>query len=368
MAGSKRGAWSWRQLALGTACVAGLAAAGYTGSLFLGHAHAQPTTPPKPAAVPAQPAATPPASASDYGRRPVAFLHDNEAVTREQLGEYLIARYGAEKLPLLINKIIIEEACRDKGIEVTPAEIEASLAEDLKGMGGLSQADFVNNILKQYKKTLYEWKEDVIRPKLLLGKLVHDRVKVTAEDVQAAYDAYYGEKVECRLIFWPKGEEKAAQNQYASIRDHDDEFERKATMQATPQLAAHGGKVPPIGHRTVGNDAVEQAAFRLQPGQMSPLVDTPDGCVVIRCDKRIPPDTTVSLESVRGKLIKDVFDRKVQLEIPKAFAELRQQANVNALLTDPNKPGQSLADSTHQLLKDDHSDAPVKAVPAPDAH
>ena len=74
------------------------------------------------------------ASASDYGQRPVAFLHDNEAVTREQLGEYLIARFGAEKLPLLINKIIIEEACRAKGIDVTAAEIEASLAEDLSSM------------------------------------------------------------------------------------------------------------------------------------------------------------------------------------------------------------------------------------------
>jgi hypothetical protein len=31
----KGAAWSWRRLTLGTACVAGLAVAGYTGSLFL---------------------------------------------------------------------------------------------------------------------------------------------------------------------------------------------------------------------------------------------------------------------------------------------------------------------------------------------
>ena len=305
---------------------------------------------------------------SDYAQRPVAFLHGNEAVTREQLGEYLIARLGAEKLPLLINKIIIEEACREKGIEVTPAEIEASLADDLKGMGGITQADFVNRILKQYKKTLFEWKEDVIRPKLLLSKLVHDRIKVTDEDVQAAYNAYYGEKVSCRIIFWPKGEEQIARNQYASIRDNEDEFVRKATMQANSQLAANGGRLPPIGHRTIGNDAVEKAAFRLQPGQMSPVVDTPDGCVVIRCDKRIPPDTSVSLESKRAALYKDVFERKVQLEIPKAFAELRERANVNTLLTDPTKPGPSLAESTRQLLKGDQTNGPGKAPKGPNAH
>jgi hypothetical protein len=366
----KGAAWSWRRLTLGTACVAGLAVAGYTGSLFLTRAEAEPPAQksalaptPAVAAAPAQPA-----SSSDYGQRPVAFLHGNEAVTREQLGEYLIARFGAEKLPLLINKIIIEEACKEKGIEVTPAEIEASLAEDLKGMGGLTQADFVNRILKQYKKTLYEWREDVIRPKLLLGKLVHDRVKVTDEDIQAAYNAYYGEKVDCRIIFWPKGEEQMAKNQYASIRDNEDEFQRKATMQANSNLAATGGRLPLIGHRTIGNDEVEKAAFRLQPGEISPVVDTPDGCVVIRCDKRVPPDTTVSLESVRAKLYKDVFDRKLQMEIPKAFAELHQQANVNALLTDPTKPAQSLAESTQQLLKDKQPKAPGKAVSASDAH
>jgi PPIC-type PPIASE domain len=362
----KGAARTWRRLTWGTACAAGLTVAGYTGSQFLGRAEAQApaakTTPAEPDA-PAQPA-----SPSDYGQRPVAFLHGNEAITREQLGEYLIARFGAEKLPLLINKIIIEEACREKGIEVTPAEIEASLAQDLKGMGGITQADFVNRILKQYKKTLYEWREDVIRPKLLLSKLVHDRVKVTDEDVRAAYDAYYGEKVDCRIIFWPKGEEQIAKNQYASIRDNDDEFQRKAAMQANSQLAANGGRLPLIGHRTVGNDEVEKAAFRLQPGEMSPVIATPDGCVVIRCDKRVPPDTSVSLESVRPALYKDVFERKIQLEIPKAFAELRERANVNALLADPTKPGPSLADSTRQLLKDDQPAAPGKAAPMPDAH
>ncbi len=362
---------NWRRLTWGTACAAGLTVMGYTGSQFLGRAEAQApaakSTPADPAQ-PAQPAQ--PASSSDYGQRPVAFLHGNEAVTREQLGEYLIARFGAEKLPLLINKLIIEEACRETKppIEVTPAEIEASLASDLKGMGGITQADFVNNILKQYKKTLYEWKEDVIRPKLLLAKLVHDRVKVTDEDIQAAYNAYYGEKVACRMIFWPKGEEKIALNQWATIRGSDEEFQRKATMQANPNLAAHGGEIPPIGHRTVGNDAVEAAAFRLQPGEMSALIDTPDGCVVIRCDKRLPPDTSVSLDSVRAALYKDVFERKVQMEIPKAFAELRERANVNALLADPTKPGQSLADSTRQLLKDDQPTGPGKAPSMPAAH
>ncbi len=350
---SKGAARGVRRLVWAAACIGGLTALGYAGSRFLPHAQAQ--QPPAPAAQPA-PSPTPtaaPAAApapSDYGQRPVAFIRDNEIVTREQLGEYLIARFGAERLPLLINKILIEEACRAKGIEVTAAEVEASFAEDLANMGNISQADFVEKVLKQYKKSLYEWKEDVIRPKLLMGKLAHDRVQVTEDDIRAGFEAYHGEKIDCQLIYWPKAEEKIAQMQYAAIRDSEKEFDAKAKMQANSVLAAHGGRLlQPIGRRTTGSDEVEREAFKLQPNEVSPLISTPDGVVVLKCLKRIPPDTTVSLETERPKLYKEVFEKKLAIEIRKAFAEIQQQAQVKKLLADPERPEEDLAQTTQQL-------------------
>ncbi len=369
---SKKGAaWGWRRLALGTACLAGLAALGYAGSRFLPHAQAQadaaPTATAAPAPLPATPSTPVPAPAdlSDYAKRPVAFIHDNEVVTREQLGEYLIARFGAERLPLLINKILIEEACKAKGIEVTAAEVEASFAEDLANMGNISQADFTEKVLKQYKKSLYEWKEDVIRPKLLMAKLVRDRVKVTEEDIQAGFDAYHGEKIDCKIIYWPKAEENIANMQYASIRDSDKEFDDKAKMQANSVLAAHGGHLEqPIGHRTTGSDEVEREAFKLQPGEVSPLISTPDGIVVIKCIKRIPPDTNISLERARPDLFKEVFEKKTALEIRKAFLEIQKDAKVKNLLTNPNRQEEDLTQSTRQLLEGGPGGTAVKPASA----
>src|SRR5262249_7487889 len=144
-------------------------------------------------------AAEPP---SDYARRVVAYIHGNIPITREELGEYLIARVGADKLDLLINKRIIDHACQQKGIQVDDAEVEAALAEDVKGLN-VNRAEFVNKLLKHYNKTLYEWKEDVIRPRLLLTKLCRDRVFVTNDDLLQAFEAYYGEKVDCKMIMWP---------------------------------------------------------------------------------------------------------------------------------------------------------------------
>src|SRR5262245_3559391 len=45
---------------------------------------------------------------TDYATRVVAYIHASQAITRQELGEYLIVRYGAEKLPLLLNKRIVD--------------------------------------------------------------------------------------------------------------------------------------------------------------------------------------------------------------------------------------------------------------------
>ncbi|HEY1861477.1 MAG TPA: RNA polymerase sigma factor, partial [Gemmataceae bacterium] len=59
-------------------------------------------------------------------KQPVAFIFDMP-ITREQLADYLIAQYGADKLEQLVNKLIIERACREKGVIVTDDEIEAAV-------------------------------------------------------------------------------------------------------------------------------------------------------------------------------------------------------------------------------------------------
>src|SRR5688572_3066458 len=62
-----------------------------------------------PAARPAAPAFN--ANPSDYQTRVVAYLHGTTAVTRQELGEYLVARLGFDKLATLLNKRILEREC-----------------------------------------------------------------------------------------------------------------------------------------------------------------------------------------------------------------------------------------------------------------
>jgi hypothetical protein len=277
-----------------------------------------------------------PSTNSDYSSRVVAYVYDNMPVTREELGEYLIARYGTERLDLLCNKKIIDNECRKAGIEVTAAEVENSLSEDLKGLN-VDRKTFVDKVLKNYRKNLYEWKEDVIRPKLMLSKLVRSRVKVTDEDIKKAFDAYYGEKVECRIVMYEKGFERAVLSDYPRLRDSEEEFHKAAKNQKSSSLAATAGKIRPIARNTTGNDELEKAAFALQPNEVSPVIGTPEGLIIVKCDKRIPADTTINLESVREKITAEIIEKKIAAEIPVAFAEMRKRANPKLILQGTNQ-------------------------------
>ncbi|HXG11710.1 MAG TPA: peptidylprolyl isomerase [Gemmataceae bacterium] len=325
-----RGLLGWRKLTLGTLIV-GVG----TGAFFLGRngALSQATATPPAAAVQEPPPSPPPAPppSPEYTRNVVAYIYGTVPITREELGEYLIARLGAERLEPLVNKRIIEYHCQRQGITVSPAEIEADLAETLASLK-VDLKTFVNQILKARGKTLYEWKEDVIRPKLLMHKLCRDRVRVEEEDILKGFEAYYGEKVKVQMILWPKEEHHIALKMWDEIRKDEKAFDRAARSQASAQLARVGGMIDPFGRYTTGSPELEKVAFSLEPGEVSPIIGTKEGYVVIKLLERIPPNKAVKLDEVRAKLEKEVIEKKTQMLIPEVFAELKKQADPRLLL------------------------------------
>lgn len=272
------------------------------------------------------------AANGDYQRRVVAYLYDNMPVTREDLGEYLIARLGAERVEFLVNRKIVEVACQSKGIHVTDAEIEAQLADDLRGFGNMSLKDFNNQVLKRFNKNLYEWKEDVIRPKLLLAKMCRPLVEVKYDDLVKAFEARYGPKVKCRMIVLTKDDNRRFQK-WETVRDNENEFRELARNQFIQALAAKGGEVPPI-HRHFPDPEIEKEAFSLQPGQISPLKQLKDGTfVIIKCDEHIAADKSKKLDDERINLHKELAEVKLAQKIPEVFDGLRKQANPRILIS-----------------------------------
>lgn len=258
----------------------------------------------------------------------VATIHGNVPLSREQFGEYLIDRYGAERLDLFLNRLIVERACKHKGITVTEGEVEAQLDLYTKQFADGDKKTLVTRMLKPNKATLYELRHDVLWTKLMLSKFCRERVQATEGEVRQAFESHYGEKVLCRMIMWPKEEESTVRRKvYPLIRDNDQEFVRRAKQQIVPELASRAGETELARHAT-GHEQVEKIAFEMQKGDISPVIALPEAVVVFKVLERVPPQKDVKLDDKRPQLEQEVIEAKLRAQvIPLVYAELRKEAN-----------------------------------------
>ena len=273
--------------------------------------------------------------------RIVATLYNGQVkLTREDLGEYLIKRYGAASLDLLVNRRIIENACKEQNITVTEGEVEAEFERDWRRKEAKDREQFIKESLAPSKVSVFQYKEDILRPRLMLAKLCRDRVTVEEKDVDDAIEAYYGEKVKCRMILWPNTPEntKTVLQEYKQLRESPkDLFEEKARNQASRTLAKNAGLLEkPIGRHTTGNEELERAIFSLQPGEVSNVIGTPEGLALVKCEG-LEPRQEVNRAEKRNQLIQEILEKKTEGEMPLYFKKLRVLANPRFLIEDPNR-------------------------------
>jgi parvulin-like peptidyl-prolyl isomerase len=266
----------------------------------------------------------------------VAYVN-NVPITRQELAEELIARRGKKQLELLINRKIIEQAAQKAGITVTDEEVEAELKEFMAAAGCTTPREFERTVLHKRDTTLYEYKEDVIKPALLMKKLGGQRVAVSDEDLRKAFESKYGEKVQCRVIL--EKNKRIADSIYHEILAEGGSggpealaaaFLRKARTQADPTLAANAGLIHISRHSAWPN--MEQRAFQLRDHEMSEVLQTPEGYVILLREKLLPPAIGKKFEEEKESLRKEYAEAKLRVEVPKLFKELRDQAVVQDFL------------------------------------
>jgi hypothetical protein len=284
-------------------------------------------------------------------RRVIAYVYGSTPITREEFGEYLIQQVGRDKVRLFVNRKIIETAAARQNIVVTPQEVEAIIEQDC-GKLGMDKAQFVKNVVEgKYGKSVQEWKDDVIRPRLILQAMCKSQVKLDEAELKKVFENLYGEKVICRVLLWAPDQRQEAFKRYDAIRKDEAAFDDAARSQLHSDLAARGGYVDPIGrHSGPGTAKIEEIAFRLKDGQLSEIIDTPGGAMVIKRVKSIPAKTEVTFESVREVLIKELTDRQIEQEVPKIFAKLNSEAKPLFVLPPKDESSEETENRSRRLL------------------
>ena len=274
----------------------------------------------------------------DPGSLKVMAIVNGEQISREQLARECMLRYGKDVLESLINKQLILEYCRRHGIQVTRQEVQAEIARMARRFH-MTVDQWLKLLEKERGIRPEQYASDIVWPQLALRRVAAKLLEVTPKELQAAYETQYGPAVEVRMILCKTREQAEKVHRMAQARPED--FEKLArTYSADPVSAGYGGRIPPV-RKHLGDPKLEQAAFALKPGQLSPVVPIDGGFVILKCVRHIPSRMDqFPLEKVRKQLEEMVRDKKEPLVASRVFQQLRKQARVLEVFGHPGREKQ----------------------------
>lgn len=262
-------------------------------------------------------------ASSDLDKNIVAEVN-GQLITRGQLAEELLARKGRTQLDALVKRTLVEQAAKAKGIMVSDKEVQAEILQQMRASASGNLAEFEKAMLKPRKTNLVEWREDVVRPQLLIRKMAEAQLSVTEQDLQREFASRYGEKVACRII--TVKDMQIAKRVYADIAGKPENFIRYAKMQENIDLAASAGLIAPFGRHTT-HDVIEKRAFEMKEGEISEVIQTPQGgYVIIMTEHHLPAQPNITFGQVKEQLRVAALERKREAEIPKIIARFEDEA------------------------------------------
>lgn len=271
----------------------------------------------------------------------VVAVVNGVSITRQQLADELIARKGRSQLEALVHRTLIEQTCKGKGITITEKEVQDELVAEMKASASANLDDFEKSMLKVRGTTLLEYREDVLRPRLMVDKLAASQLTLTEEDLKREFASRYGIQVAIRIITFR--DERFAKKTWGEINNNPELFIRHAKLQENPELAAGAGMMIPFGRHTT-HDIIEQRAFQLKPGEISEVLQMRQGTyVIILKEGEVPAKTNVTFEQKKEELRISAMEKKRRVEVPKIIAELKAQAKnkIEILLDKQEDPGKA---------------------------
>ncbi|MGN6134805.1 MAG: peptidylprolyl isomerase, partial [Aureliella sp.] len=192
-----------------------------------------------------------------------------QTITRERLGQECVKRYGAIVLDNFLNKHLIMQACKAKGIAITTDQVNQEISR-MAGSYGLTPALFLKALEENRDFSPERYASEIVWPMLALRALAADKIQVTREDVQKIFASEYGPKVQVRMI--AVKDAKTAEEIHAQVSAAPETFRRLAKEKSIDAASASvEGMLPPI-RQNGGDDVLERVAFQLQqPNQISPV-------------------------------------------------------------------------------------------------
>jgi parvulin-like peptidyl-prolyl isomerase len=267
----------------------------------------------------------------------VAAIINGRPINLSELARVCIDRHGQEVLEGTINRRLLEQACKRKGVTVTAADMDQEIARAAEAMlplkdGKPDVAQLVEKLTKEQGITVEIYRADSVWPSVALKKLVGDKVEVTQDDLQKGFEANFGPRMRVRAIIF-NNQRKAQQVWELARKDpSEDNFAdlaEKYSIEAASRTLR--GEVPPI-QKWSGQPAIEKAAFALKKGELSPILDMGRGQYVVLFGLGPTEPTRVTFDEVKQQIYEDIREKKQRLKMAEYFQKLQDEATVDNYL------------------------------------
>lgn len=261
----------------------------------------------------------------------VMALVNGQDISRKDLINACVKRFGKDVLESLVNKRLIMSHCEKRGITITQQEIAAEVDRMAKRFQ-LGREQWFEMLERERGISPEEYARDIVWPTLALRKLAAETVQPTPEEIEKAYQSQFGEMVSARLI--AVNNEDLARQLQAQLVANPDNFARVAIEHSIDvNSASVGGLIQPI-RRHVGDPAIERAAFQMQPGQISSVISVAGQHVILKCENRIPA-RRVDRATTEQQIVEKIKDEKLRGVANQLFAQLQSAATTVNVYNNP---------------------------------
>jgi parvulin-like peptidyl-prolyl isomerase len=279
----------------------------------------------------------------------VAAMVNGKPVQQKLVSEECIVRFGKTMLAVLIRNRLLEQSLQAAGRTLTEERtnklIEDEIARVAIERGFVVQdqpqvKEFLTFVTRNEPDKVEFYIEDEVWPTIALQELVRDRVQVTEEDLQKSFDANYGPRVEVRAMMF--SDHRSASKIWKMATDNPTEefFGQLANQYSIEPMSKNNfGHIPPI-QKFSGRPTLENEAFSLQPGEISKVIQLGDYWTFLYCRGRTTPKVT-NINEVRPYIEKDVWTRKLFVEMEIARQKMFKEAQIDNYLTGTSQPGEA---------------------------
>ncbi|MBB6730502.1 peptidylprolyl isomerase [Cohnella zeiphila] len=261
---------------------------------------------------------------------------DGKSITQADLYNEMVkttgeAQMGQQLDQIMMFKVISNEAGKTGG-QVTDADVDAYIA-DIKKKNNFTTDDQFSQALASSGMTLDQFKEQT-RPQLELRLIFAKKLNPSEDDLKAYFDKNkdnYGTPEQVRashILLQTKEEAEAVLKQLKQGADFATLAKEKSIDTGSKD---NGGDLGFFG-KGVMNEQFETAAFALKTGEMSDVVQSPNGYHIIKLTDR-KEAVAANYDDVKDQVKNDYLDEKINEGFSDWFTEAKKTEGYKNFLT-----------------------------------